>query len=330
MSDPGNSPLAAASPVQPPTPQNRFVFPIVLSTLVPGAGHLLVGKKSKGWVLLVAFLALMACIWPLRLPRFVLVMNFIALGWIVLSLYAGCSLFVEQNAVTERKTKNWWMFAIAALTCIWIKLLLTPFLSVSGFQLLKFGSSAMESTLLPGDQFIADKDFYRRRAVARNDLVVLRKKDLSTVKRVIAIAGDTISGDHRKILLNGRQIDEPFVQHTLSPGANPAQDTFGPYTIPAGKYFVMGDNRDISRDSRTPDFGLLDSGDLMGKPLYIFQERADWKKTGLMGHLATDISRYLRAAHHFQQINQLLQFLVAHMPQNLLSELFERFVNLAQ
>jgi signal peptidase I len=45
-------------------------------------------------------------------------------------------------------------------------------------------------------------------------------------------------------------------------------DTFGPTTIPSGKFFVMGDNRDISLDSRSADFGLVDARSIVGKPLY--------------------------------------------------------------
>ncbi len=162
------------------------------------------------------------------------------------------------------------MAAIPVLACIWIKLLLTPIIFVSGFQVLKFNSSAMESTLLEGDRFLADRSYYRYQTVARDDLVVLSRKDLLTVKRVIALPGDTIQCENRKVWLNGERVEEPFVQHTLAPGSNPQLDTFGPLTIPTGKYFVMGDNRDVSFDSRMPDFGLLDTGDIMGRPLYIY------------------------------------------------------------
>jgi len=129
----------------------------------------------------------------------------------------------------------------------------------------------METTLLTGDQFVIDKNSYRHQPVARNDLVVMRRKDYQTVKRVVALGGDTIEGKNRQILLNGQLLDEPFIQHALRPGSNPEQDSFGPVTIPVGKYFVMGDNRDLSLDSRAPDFGLIDAQAIVGKPLYIYR-----------------------------------------------------------
>jgi signal peptidase I len=91
------------------------------------------------------------------------------------------------------------------------------------------------------------------------------------VKRVVAIGGDTIEGINRKIIVNGQLVTEPFSRHTLAPGTNPEMDSFGPLTVPVGKYFVMGDNRDISLDSRSPDFGLLDAQAITGKPLYIYR-----------------------------------------------------------
>jgi signal peptidase I len=129
----------------------------------------------------------------------------------------------------------------------------------------------MESTLLKGDMFIVDRNYYDRQIVAHDDLVVLRRNDYQTVKRVIAIGGDIIEGANRKILLNGRRVEEPFIQHTLSLGSNPEQDIFGPATVPVGKYFVMGDNRDVSLDSRAPDFGLIDAKAIIGRPLYIYR-----------------------------------------------------------
>jgi signal peptidase I len=156
---------------------------------------------------------------------------------------------------------------------IGLNLIFTPLFLLSGFRALKFNSSAMEQTFLAGDQFIIDKNYYRHQSVARNNLVVMRREDYQTVKRVVAVGGDTIEGKNRQIAVNGAVVDEPFIQHSLAAGTNPEMDSFGPVTIPAGKYFVMGDNRDVSLDSRRRDFGLLDAQAIVGKPLYIYRSR---------------------------------------------------------
>jgi signal peptidase I len=129
----------------------------------------------------------------------------------------------------------------------------------------------MEPTLLPGNKFVYDADFYRSQSERHNDLVVMQLEGSLTVKRIVAIPGDTVEGRDRRVFLNGEIQTEPFIQHSQPIGTNPRLDTFGPVTVPAQKYFVLGDNRDISRDSRLPDFGLVDQRSIAGKPLYIYR-----------------------------------------------------------
>src|SRR5205085_5738758 len=116
----------------------------------------------------------------------------------------------------------------------------TPLFLVSGFRALKVASSAMETTLLVGDQFVLDKNYYRQRPVARNDAVVIRKGNYETVKRVVGIGGDVVEGSKRQIVVNGRLVSEPYVQHLYATPFRPEMDSFGPVAVPAGKYFVMG------------------------------------------------------------------------------------------
>jgi signal peptidase I len=69
-------------------------------------------------------------------------------------------------------------------------------------------------------------------------------------------------------VVNGSAVDEPYVQHR---GDAPTwMNNFGPFTVPAGELFVLGDNRDISLDSRSPEFGLVAVDSVVGWPLYVF------------------------------------------------------------
>lgn len=195
----------------------------------------------------------------------------ILLVWsgLLLSLYAVCDALLARSE--ESRLSKWWLLLCVPLTYVGVNLIFTSLLLTSGFRALRFASTAMEPTLLPRDKFIYDADFYRHQAEHHNDLVVMRMEGTLTVKRIAAIPGDTIESRDRQILLNGVIQSEPFVQHRRPPGANPTLDTFGPVTVPAHKYFVLGDNRDISRDSRTPDFGLVDEQSIAGRPLYIYR-----------------------------------------------------------
>ena len=123
----------------------------------------------------------------------------------------------------------------------------------------------MEQTLRRGDHFVMDSTSTTPK---RGDVIVLRKDHTFFVKRVIAIAGDSIQGNNGVVLVNGKKQDEPYVQHIGLP--QDWMNNFGPITIPEGKFFVMGDNRDVSLDSRSADFGLISSSSIVGEPLYIF------------------------------------------------------------
>ena len=143
----------------------------------------------------------------------------------------------------------------------------------------------MEPTIRVGDHFVADVWYYRSRSPARQDLVVFRNYDVLVVKRVIAVGGDTVEEREANIILNGHNIDEPYVTHQglYSPnravlGAEDWRRYFGPVQVPPGKYFVMGDNRDFSLDSRSPDVGFYDKGSIVGKALYIFGSDRQGKK----------------------------------------------------
>jgi signal peptidase I len=77
------------------------------------------------------------------------------------------------------------------------------------------------------------------------------------------------------VSLNGQILVEKYVEHIQSRSYVPELDTFGPTTVPPGNYFVMGDNRDVSYDSRSHDFGFVSGNTIAGKPLYIYASSAD-------------------------------------------------------
>lgn len=130
------------------------------------------------------------------------------------------------------------------------------------------------------DRIVADMNYYHKHQGRRGDVVVVRRQsdasavpaagqDLLIVKRIIAIGGDTIEGKDGDLLLNGQIQSEPFVKHKVTLGNRFQLDRFGPVLVPNGKYFLMGDSRDISLDSRS--FGPVDALSIIGKALYVYQ-----------------------------------------------------------
>jgi signal peptidase I len=133
-------------------------------------------------------------------------------------------------------------------------------------------NSAMEPTVLDGEKFAADTNAYQNQAPRRGDVVVFHHDDLLILKRVIAVAGDTIEGRDFQIMLNGAPIHEDYIRHTGKDSISPPFSflkAFGPVKIMTGSVFVMGDNRDFSDDSRDPKFGIIPNSEVRGKAVRI-------------------------------------------------------------
>jgi signal peptidase I len=139
----------------------------------------------------------------------------------------------------------------------------------------------MEKTVRQGEGIIVDTRAYQKMAPSSGDLIVFRRDGTLFLKRLVVKSGHTIIGYDRKVFVDGNELDEPYVYHIGI--LSQELDNFGPVYVPAGKLFVMGDNRDLSLDSRTPSFGLVDERALIGKALYV--TRAKDKRQG------TDLTR---------------------------------------
>lgn len=154
-----------------------------------------------------------------------------------------------------------------------IAVIFVNFARIFVFQAFKIPTGSMEDNLKVGDHIVVNKFIYGPvsppweklfplREIRRGDIIVFRyplQPDTDFVKRVIGMPGDTLEIRNKVVSINGKALDEPYVIHEDSQvfPAQPAlpepyrsRDQFGPYTVPAGQYFAMGDNRDRSSDSR--------------------------------------------------------------------------------
>jgi signal peptidase I len=118
-------------------------------------------------------------------------------------------------------------------------------LSLVGARAFDVPSASNIPTILPGDSVLVSTTL----PVKRGDLVVLRNPaggPASTlIKRIIAVAGDTVDIRDGRVILDGRALDEPYVQGATLPGS-----VATPVTVPKGSIYVLGDNRMNSEDSR--------------------------------------------------------------------------------
>lgn len=86
------------------------------------------------------------------------------------------------------------------------------------------------------------------------------------IKRVIAVGGDTIDIKDGKVYLNGELLDEPYIREAMAYIPEHSQEY--PLTVPDGKLFVMGDNRNASHDSRDSRYGLVNAENVLGKIIF--------------------------------------------------------------
>jgi len=172
------------------------------------------------------------------------------------------------------------------IEAILIAVLLALFIRTFIVQAFKIPSGSMLPTLQIGDHILVSKFIYGVKIPFSgatlipitdpkpNDIVVFQyPKDpsLDYIKRVIAIAGDTVEIRDKKIFINGKPFEDKhgtFTDPLIHPGAMDPRDNFGPVKVPEHKIFCMGDNRDNSYDGRF--WGFVDLSAVRGKAWAIY------------------------------------------------------------
>jgi signal peptidase I len=143
---------------------------------------------------------------------------------------------------------------------ILIAAILALFIRTFVFQAFKIPTGSMEPNLLVGDHIVVNKFLFGAggesswilpmRPISRGDVVVFRapeEPDEDFIKRVVAIGGDKIEIVDGVVTVNDEVVDEPYAYHSTGYGS---RRDYGPFHVPEGHYFCLGDNRDNSRDSR--------------------------------------------------------------------------------
>ena len=179
---------------------------------------------------------------------------------------------------------------------------------------------SMEPTIMVGDRLLIDKFTVRNgfleaglpvspvHSVERGDILVFKfpeDPEVLYVKRLIGLPGETIAIQDKQVYINGQPLDEPYKHHSdsmtyqrrrLPHGfmGDFQRDNYGPVQIPADHFFMMGDNRDNSADSRYWSF--LPKSYVVGRPLLVFWSYQD----DPTAHTRTDyIQLYAERVIHF-------------------------------
>ncbi len=169
----------------------------------------------------------------------------------------------EKAAAASEKTNvlkeiiDW----VAVIVCaIVISFLINTFVIVNA----TVPTSSMENTIMAGDRVIGSRLYYLRHEPERGDIIVFDYPDdpnILYIKRVIGVPGDHIEINGGKVYINGEVLEEPYLNVTT-------EGEWGPYDVPADSYFMLGDNRNDSADSRYWHNTFLTKEGIVGKAIF--------------------------------------------------------------
>jgi signal peptidase I len=245
----------------------------LLSTILPGTGQLYNRQPNK-------------TIWfysaSLLLP-----IVFVTLGWqyhfwgfatftfLLFTLYLlniGDAFFaaVKIKSQPAKPMQKWPLMLL--LIFLWTNVYaIAKDSDVAGVRAFVITGNSDAPTMEVGDFIIVGTKHFKTANPQRGELIMFRHSRYPFLtKRVIAVGSDLIEGKDQKVYVNGKLIDEPYAHYS---GRKESLDDFGPITVPENQFFVMGDNRDNSFDSRDPEFGFVARETIKGKPLYIYWAR---------------------------------------------------------
>lgn len=171
----------------------------------------------------------------------------------------------------DKKHKNEWIeTAKAVIITVIIAFILQSFvLSTSIVE-----GESMEPTLKSGNRIIFNKVVYLWGSPERGDVVIIEQGKKNYVKRIIALPEETIEIRNHVIYINNQPIDQNYLPDQYVNRTS----NYGPITVPEKSYFVMGDNRGISKDSRN-GLGFIEEENIIGRSEIIIYPFNDWART---------------------------------------------------
>jgi signal peptidase I len=283
MSMPGNANLIVADGTPATRRANRrsALVAVVLSVLVPGLGHVYVGRAARGLLLFgMALGAESAAVMKLAsaAPRFWPVAVSVAI-MLVLVLFTAveAAVLARKAQGYERKSYNTWyayVAIVAAAAAIHIVICATLTKDrPDANRSFHMQPSSMEPTILRGDRLLAAMGHYRSNVPARGEVAIYRhprSEGEVWIKRIVALEGDRVLMRDGRLMVNGAPVEESYVQvgDTASLHANTRE-----VVVPAGHVFVLGDNRANSVDSRVAAHGPVPVANLIGRATDILWSR---------------------------------------------------------
>ncbi len=180
-------------------------------------------------------------------------------GWIHMAHKQDIQADTEEKASVGKELFQWVLVILGAVI---LAFLIDTFVIVNA----QIPSGSMENTIMTGDRVFGNRLAYKFSDPKRFDIIIFKYPDDESqlfIKRIIGLPGETVEIHDGNIYINGS--DSPLEDVDIK---EPMERSFGPYTVPEGCYFVMGDNRNNSRDSRYWENTFVSEDEILGKAVF--------------------------------------------------------------
>ena len=180
-------------------------------------------------------------------------------GWIHMAHKQDIQADTEEKTSVGKELFQWVLVIIGAVI---LAFLIDTFVIVNA----QIPSGSMENTIMTGDRVFGNRLAYKFSDPKRFDIIIFKYPDDESqlfIKRIIGLPGETVDIHDGNIYINGS--DTPLEDVDIK---EPMEGSFGPYTVPEGCYFVMGDNRNNSRDSRYWENTFVSEDAILGKAVF--------------------------------------------------------------
>lgn len=266
--------------------KRRWWIAGLFSYLVPGLGQVYNGQATKG-----LFFNFLFTLWGGVVFSFIFHMMKqsisrinIAFLFIIMLISVAAHLCIIIEAIKtsqKRKMENglkpynrWIIYLVVVAVSLTVDYSLSNAVKENIIKPFCIPTGSMEPTLLAGDYLLSNQLYFSTHNPARGEVVIMRyprNEKIVYIKRIIGMPGDTLEIINKKVYINHHEIDEPYIR-AMDPEVqfqiSVRRDNYGPVIIPSDEYFVMGDYRDNSLDSRA--WGTVKRHQIIGKPVFIY------------------------------------------------------------
>ena len=239
--------------------------------IIPGWGFWIVGKRELALITVAGAVGLVLVFsWTRLVLDPVAYLVLICLAMSILLVSAIYAAVIEFRRDKETAPPRNWKSAVGYALVFGVAsyLVSSTKSALLGYDIFRLPASSMSPTLVRGDRILADTWHYSRSDILDGEIIVFElpgSDGVMYIKRVIGVPGDELSFDNNVLVRNGMPIEEPYAYYTDGP--TPGMGSVRNIVIPDGEYFVLGDNRNNSRDSRF--VGTIPRSNIIGRVTHL-------------------------------------------------------------